>query len=77
MPKTIFVLATCSVTAAFVLTLFVRLPPASGSLPPADPEEQPVLVSHPHVEREDTLVEGTEPLIVVDDADRGRKVVKP
>ena len=38
-----------------------------------DVEEQVV----PRIEREDTLVDAPEPLIVVDDESRGRKVVKP
>ncbi|KAI0723991.1 MFS general substrate transporter [Cerioporus squamosus] len=78
-PKMIFVMACCSVTIAFTLMLFVRIPTeedASGLA--QDIEEQPGTGdSGPRIEREDTLVDPPEPLIIVDDEDRGRKVIKP
>ena len=73
-PKTIFVMACGAVFIAFVLVMFVRLPKDNLGRPEdADVEEQVA----PRIEREDTLVDAPEPLIVVDEEDRGRKVVKP
>ena len=75
-PKTIFVMACGAVFIAFVLVMFVRLPKDDVGRPEdadVDVEEQVV----PRIEREDTLVDAPEPLIVVDEEDRGRKVVKP
>ncbi|RPD66384.1 MFS general substrate transporter [Lentinus tigrinus ALCF2SS1-6] len=75
-PKMIFIMACCAVTVAFILMFFVHIP--KGDMPglAVDVEEQADEgVARP--EREDTLVDVPEPLIVVEDEDRGRKVVKP
>ncbi|KAI0748590.1 MFS general substrate transporter [Daedaleopsis nitida] len=72
-PKTIFVVAVCAVVLAFVLLLLVRIPKED---PQRDVEEHGQ-GQGARVEREDTLVEVPGPLIVVEDEDRGRKVVKP
>lgn len=77
-PKMIFVMACGAVTIAFILMFFVRIPKEGASGAADDVEEQAGTgEAGPHIEREDTLVDAPEPLIVVEDEDRGRKVLKP
>ena len=60
-PRTIFVVACGVVFTAFVLLMLVRLPKEDLGRPGVvDVEEQEGSV--PRVEREDTLVDATEPL---------------
>ena len=81
-PKAIFIMGCGAVTTAFLLLQLVRLPkdsPVARSAEDVDLEDR--LVAEPSgfsLEREDTLVGPSEPLIIVDDDDddRGRKVVK-
>nr|VWO98059.1 Calcium dependent mitochondrial carrier protein [Ganoderma boninense] len=79
-PKAIFIMGCGAVTTSFLLLQLVRLPkeaPVVRSAEDVDLEDR--LVAEPGgfaVEREDTLVGPSEPLIIVDDEDRGRKVVK-
>ncbi len=80
-PKAMFVMGFGAVTTAFLLLQLVRLPkdaPLPRSAEDVDLEDR--LLAEPTttgLEREDTLVGLSEPLIIVDDDDRGRKVVKP
>ncbi|KAI9057904.1 MFS general substrate transporter [Trametes sanguinea] len=89
-PKAIFFVASLAVVASCVLLAFVRLP--KGGTSPLDVEEQLAgAQGHDdgpaqgdegegtgrHPEREETLVEEGQPLIVLDDGERGRKVLKP
>ncbi|KAI0362392.1 MFS general substrate transporter [Trametes cingulata] len=84
-PKAIFFLATGAVTVSCILLAFVRLPKdAATSGPDVDLEEQLQAAASAagpaHPDREETLVEPPQPLIVIDDVDEERgapKVVKP
>ncbi len=77
-PKMIFIVACGVVTIAFILMFFVRIPKEDTPGLADDVEEQAGTgEAGPRLEREDTLVDAPEPLIVVDDEDRGRKIVKP
>ncbi|KAL7283592.1 hypothetical protein ACG7TL_003027 [Trametes sanguinea] len=92
-PKAIFFVAAGAVVTSCVLLAFVRLPRNSTwpLAPGADVEEQLAGAqarapargggaeeeSGRHPEREETLVGEGEPLIVLDDGERGRKVLKP
>ncbi|KAI1794596.1 major facilitator superfamily domain-containing protein [Ganoderma leucocontextum] len=79
-PKAIFVLGGGAVTTSFLLLQLVRLPKDAAvgrSAEDVDLEER--LLAEPPIpgiEREDTLVGPSEPLIIVEDEVRGRKVVK-
>ena len=79
-PRTIFVMGCCSLLIATLLLQLVRLPKNTSSASTAedaDVEEQlSVEPSMPRLEREDTLVGPSEPLIVVEGEDRAQKVVK-
>ena len=75
-PRTIFFMAGGAVTVAFILLFFVRIPKADMYALVGDVEEQAHEASN-HLGREDTLVDVPEPLIVVEDEGRGRKVVNP
>ncbi|KAH9945899.1 MFS general substrate transporter [Epithele typhae] len=80
-PKMIFVLATCSLTLAFVLVMCVRLPEGDLAGRTDEEERQPLVAGENEDEdeddrRRDTLVGAPEPLVVVDDGE-GRAVVKP
>lgn len=73
-PKTIIAMAASAVMVSCVLLAFVRLPaePAKGG----DVEEQ-AAPAPVHPEREETLVGDGQPLIVIEDEESGRQVVKP
>ncbi|OBZ69347.1 hypothetical protein A0H81_10787 [Grifola frondosa] len=71
-PKAIFLLAATVVSLSFVFLALVRLPKDTGDL-----EGQVVDESTPLLGREETLVEEDLPLILVEDEERGRAVVKP
>ncbi|PIL24217.1 hypothetical protein GSI_13970 [Ganoderma sinense ZZ0214-1] len=79
-PKAIFIMGCGAVTTSFLLLQLVRLPkdaPVARSVEDVDLEDR--LIAEPGgfgVEREDTLVGPSEPLVIVDDGDRGHKVVK-
>lgn len=78
-PKAIIFLAAGAVTVSCVLLVFVRLPPDPALEPGAfgDVEEQVQRQGAAHPEREETLVGEAQPLIVIDDEESGRKIVKP
>lgn len=78
-PRAIIFLAAGAVTVSCVLLAFVRLPPDPALGPGAvgDVEEQVQLQTAAHPEREETLVGEAQPLIVVDDEESGRKIIKP
>ncbi|OSD08608.1 MFS general substrate transporter [Trametes coccinea BRFM310] len=92
-PKAIFFVAAGAVVTSCVLLAFVRLPRNSAAplAPGADVEEQLAGAqarapargggeeeeSGRHPEREETLVGEGAPLIVLDDGERGRQVLKP
>ncbi|TBU49115.1 MFS general substrate transporter [Dichomitus squalens] len=78
-PRTIFFMGVCSLVVSTLLLQLVRLPKnrSESGGEGADVEEQ--LSAEPFapgIEREDTLVGPSEPLIIVEGEDRGRKVVK-
>ena len=78
-PKAIFIMGCGAVTTSFLLLQLVRLPKDVTVVRSAeDVDLEDRLVAEPgvlRVEREDTLVGPSEPLIIVDeDDDRGRKV---
>lgn len=78
-PKAIFIMGCGAVTTSFLLLQLVRLPKDVTVVRSAeDVDLEDRLVAEPGVlgvEREDTLVGPSEPLIIVDeDDDRGRKV---
>ena len=75
-PKAIFFVAGGVIVFAFVLMLFVRLPDQVPANADVEVQQEEDAGSARGIEREETLIE-SEPLIVVEDEDRGRKVIKP
>ncbi|KAI0636728.1 major facilitator superfamily domain-containing protein [Trametes polyzona] len=81
-PKAILFLAAAAIATSCVLLAFVRLPPdpvpgsTSGT---GDVEEQlpTPAEGRGHPSREETLVEEGQPLIVIEDEENRRKVVRP